>query len=408
MLEKVVVLIYDGLGDRPISEFGGKTPLEYADTPNFDKLAQNSICGMMHTLGRGLRPGSDTAHLAIFGYDISKYYPGRGPIEIAGLGIDLEDGDVALRGNMATVDENMIIKDRRAGRIADTSPFTELLDGMEIDGIKFIVKAGTGHRAGVVLRGKGLSSAIIDADPHREGKSIIKVVPTDGTPEAKFTAEVLNKFLSKAHEILKNHKLNKDRIAQGKLAANHLLVRGAGQYKAMPKFKEKYGLSACCIAGGGLYKGVGAFLGMEIIDIAGATAMPDTDIKAKFSAALEKLKTYDFVFVHVKATDTLAHDGNFEGKKEFIEKADDAMKLWFDLPKNTLLIVTGDHSTACEFKDHVAEPIPIMFYGASVRVDDVMEFNERACAKGGLGFMTGMDIMPEVMNLLGRAHLIGA
>ena len=304
--------------------------------------------------------------------------------------------------------KNMIIKDRRAGRIGDTSPFTELLDGMQIDGIKFIVKAGTGHRAGIVMRGKGLSSAIIDADPHKTEKPTRKVTSVDDTAEAKFTADVLNKFLAKAHEILNNHELNRKRIADGKLPANYLLVRGAGQYKSLPKFKEKYALSACCIAGGGLYKSIGAFLGMDIIDVPGATAMPDTDIKAKFNMALEKLKDYDFAFVHVKATDTLAHDGNFEGKKEFIEKADEAMKIWFDLPRETLLIVTGDHSTSCEFKDHIAQPIPIMFYGAGVRVDDVTEFNERTCVKGGLGFITGMDIMPEVMNLMGLSHLIGA
>jgi len=408
MIEKILIVISDGLGDRPIKELDNKTPLEAADTKHLDRLASGSECGLMYTLGRGFVPGSDTAHLAIMGYERDKYYFGRGPIEVAGLGLELRHGDVALRGNMGTVDENMMIVDRRAGRIRDTAPFTQALDGMEVDGVTFIVKPGTAHRAGVIMRGEGLSDAVIDADPHKPDMPIREVTATNDSKEARRTADVLNKFLAKAHEVLKGHPENKIRIEGGEPAANYLLVRGAGQYGEVPDFKERYNLSSCCVAGGGLYKGIGAYLGMKVIDVPGATALPDTDIEAKFKTALKKLNEFDFVFTHVKAADSLGEDGNFEGKRDFIAKIDGAAKLLLDLPDTTLLIFTADHSTPCMQKSHSGDPVPIMFRGAGVRIDAVTQFGERACAGGGLGIIDGRDVMPQVMNLMNRLPLVGA
>ena len=407
-VNKVLFLIFDGLGDRPIKEFGYKTPLEAANTPNFDRIASKSICGLSNALGRGVRPGSDVSHLAIFGYPMDEYYTGRGPIEVAGLGIRLQHGDVAFRGNFGTVDENWNILDRRAGRIRVVDEFAAAIDGLVIDGVQVIVKPGTAHRAGVVFRGKGLSANVSDADPHEEGKPVLNVVPKDDTAEAAFTASVINKFMRKSYEILDALDSNKKRSADGEFPANFLLLRGAGMYPTMPTFEEKYGLKACCIAGGGLYKGIGAFLGMDLIDVEGATALPDSNIRNKFIAAKKALEEYDFVFTHVKATDSLAEDGNARGKKDFIEKCDIAAEELVDLPDNVLLVVTADHSTACELKAHSADPVPIMFCSSHVRVDSVNEFNERAFVSGGFGRAVGADIMPEVMNIMGKLHLIGA
>lgn len=407
MLKRVIMVICDGLGDRLIPEFNYQTPLEAAKTPNLDKLAQASECGLMHTLGRGRTPGSDTAHLTIFGYDIRTSYSGRGPIEVAGLGMKLKGGDVALRGNMGTVVDGKIT-DRRAGRIRVVTPLCEAIDGMEIDGVTFVVKPGTAHRAGVIMRGEGLSDAIIDADPHVPDVPIREVTPTDNSPEAKKTAAVLNKFLAKSHEVLNDHPFNKERIAEGNLPGNYLLVRGAGQYKHVESFKERYDLTSCCIAGGGLYKGVGAFLGMDILNVPGATALPDTDVEAKFRKAIESQAKYDFIFVHVKATDSLAEDGNWQGKKEFIEKIDRAVPILDGRTDDTLLVWTADHSTACEMKAHSADPVPILFNGGAVRRDKVESFGERAFAEGGLGYIVGLDVMPQVQNILGKLHLVGA
>ncbi len=410
MLKKALIIICDGLGDRPIKKLQNRTPLEAANSPNLDNLAAQSECGMMHTLGREFVPGSDVAHLAIMGYNpISKYYSGRGTIEVAGIGMELRKGDVALRGNFGTVEEgSLIIKDRRAGRIRVVEPLTKELDGIEIGNVKFLVKPGTAHRAGIIMRGEGLSNDIIDSDPHENNIPVRTVTPTDNTPEASHTAEILNQFLEKAHNILKNHQFNKERIRKNKNEANYLLVRGAGQYKEVPTFKERFDLSACCIAGGGLYKGIGAFLGMDVINVPGATGLPDTDIQAKFTMAINTLEKYNFVFVHVKAADSLGEDGDYVGKTDFIEKIDQAMISFNKLPDETLIIVTADHSTPSELRHHSGDPVPIMFSGQGVRVDKTCAFNERACADGGLGFIEGKDVIPHIRNLLDILPFKGA
>lgn len=408
-MDKVMLIVMDGLGDRPIKELGGLTPLEKARTPNLDKLAERGITGIMNALGVGQRPGSDTSHLAILGYEIDKYYSGRGPIEVSGLGMRLEHGDVALRGNLGTVDDNLVVIDRRAGRVSDTTPFVKVLDGLTQDGVSLIIRPGTGHRAGIILRGPGLSSAISDNDPHEVGVPIHPVKPLDDTPEAAFTAKVLNALLAQAHEILKKLPLNQERVAEGLLPANYLLARGAGFYKKIAPFPERYGLKAAVIAGGGLYKGIGAFTGMEVLNVAGATGLPDTNLEAKFRAALDALRgPYDFVLVHIKPTDTYSEDGNFQGKVEFIEKIDRAVALLLDIPDNILLVLTADHSTPCVLKQHSGDPVPIMMVGNGVRTDAVASFGERSCAHGGLGRLLGLMVMPEIINLLGRSPLIGA
>ncbi len=406
-MDKAMLIVMDGLGDRPLKELGDLTPLEAAHTPNLDALATRGVCGIMNAIGIGQRPGSDTSHLTILGYDLEKYYTGRGTIEVAGLGMELEEGDVALRGNLGTVDDRGIVVDRRAGRITDTGPFVQDLDGMTHAGVTLLVRPGTGHRAGIILRGPGLYSRISDNDPHEVGVKVQEVLPLDGSQEAMFTAKVLNHFLAEAHKVLKNNPLNQERLKQGKPAANYLLARGAGYYKKIPSFQDRYGLRGCTIAGGGLYKGIGAFTGMDVLKVAGATGLPDTDIAAKFRAGLNALEgAYDFAFVHIKATDTFGEDGNFKGKRDFINRIDEAAALLLEAP--FVLAVTADHSTPCALKKHSGDPVPLMMIGQGrVRTDAVTAFGERACARGGMGRLTGLQVMPEIINLLGLAHLIG-
>ena len=412
MIKKVLLIIIDGLGDRLIKEFGNKTPLEAAKTPNLDMIAKKSLCGTMCALGRGIRPGSDTSHLQILGYDPNIYYTGRGPIEVAGIGFELQSGDIAFRGNFGTIDDDWNIVDRRAGRITDVSKFAKAIDGIVIDGVKFIVKPATAHRAGVVLRGKGLSANITDNDPHVAGKKVLKVLPKDETKEAYFTAEVINKFMKKSHEILKELEINKERKLNNKLEANFLLLRGSGIYpNNLEKFDTKFNnKKSACIAGGGLYKGIGAYLGMDIINVKGATALPNTNLDNKFKTAVNLLNNEinDFVFLHIKPTDSLGEDGNPIGKRDFIEKIDNSIKVLKDLDEETLIVITADHSTPCELKQHSADPVPIMICGSGVRADDVKNFGERSCTKGGLGFIEGKDVMPIILDIQGKLKLIGA
>lgn len=401
-MKKIIFVILDGLGGRPVEKFDGKTSLEAAETPNLDRMAREGITGMIDVLGKGVRPDSDTAHLTLFGYNLDRYYPGRGPIEALGIKMELEEGDVALRANLGTVDENLIVVDRRAGRIESTKPFVEKVDGTEIEGIKFIIRPGTGHRAALVLRGKGLSDEITNGDPHKVEEGVLRIKPKNSSEEAKFTAEVLNRFLDKAHHILRDCELNKERLKKGKYPGNYLLVRGAGEYKKIPTFEEKWGTKACCVAGAGLYKGLGYLTGMEVLEVEGATGLPNTDVQAKFTAARDSLekKGFDLAFVHVKPPDNLAEDGNCQGKKEFIEKIDRAAEVL--LNSNALVAVTGDHSTPCVLKDHSGDPVPILIWGEGK--DQVMEFGETACKKGGLGRFEGKEEMEKVMELAGRTQ----
>jgi len=402
---KILLIIIDGLGDAAVPELGNKTPLEAAKIPNLDFFAKNGICGLVEPFKFEWQdsPKSDTCHLALLGYEPPKYYLGRGVYEAAGIGMNIKEGDVAFRVNFATVDENLKIIDRRAGRISKTEQLIKALQGIEIDGVQFLIKKSYGHRAGLILRSltddvKHLSAKISDGDPHKAGVKVKEILPLDKSAKAKFTAEVLNKFLEKTHLILKERSLNKEREKQGLLPANCLLLRGAGQFKKISSFKEKYNLKAGCIAGGGLYKGIAKILGMDLIRVKGATGLPNTNLKGKILAANAALKKFDFVFVHIKAADSLAEDGNFLGKKDFIERIDRNLKPLLNL-ENTLIVVTGDHSTCSILKRHCQEPIPILIFGPGIDTDGVEEFSERACRKGKLGTIKQFGVMEKILKL---------
>ncbi len=441
-MTKIIFIIIDGLGDSPIPELGNKTPLEAAKTANLDFLARQGVCGLINPFKFDWQeePKSDTCHLASFGYEPEKYYLGRGVYEAFGIGVELQKGDIAMRANFATINpvrnftspvnfsknfeskisnginDGLKVVDRRAGRIEATQPLVDSLSGIEIEGVKFLLFKSYGHRAVLVMRGSNLSAEISDSDPKKEGENLKKVIAKRELPEAMFTADVLNKYLLQVFQILKNHPLNLERVKQGLLPANCILTRGAGCFKETISFKEKYGLRACCIAGGALYKGIGRILGMDLIEVEGATGFKNTNLKGKILAAknafhpvksakggaakpqFNRVKDYDFVFLHIKAADSLAEDGNFLGKKEFIEKIDENLKPLLCL-KNSLIIVTGDHSTCCNFKKHCLEPFPVLIAGPGIKSDEVENFSESACQKGRLGQFEQLGLMPRILGL---------
>lgn len=407
---KIILIIIDGLGDEPIPALGNKTPLEAAKTAHLDFLAKNGICGAVEPFKFPWQefPESDTCHLALFGYSPAKYHLGRGVYEAAGIGMNMKEGDVALRVNFANVDDNLEIINRRAGRISDTEELIKALQGIEIDGVQFLIKKSYGHRAGLILRCltpgvKHLTAKISDGDPHKVGARVRQILPLDKSAEAEFTAEVLNKFLEKAHLILKNHSLNKERERQGLLSANFLLLRRAGQFRETPSFKEKYNLKAGCVAGGGMYKGIAKILGMNLIRTKGATGLPNTSLKGKILAAKNALKSYDFVFLHIKAADSLAEDGNFFGKKDFIEKIDENLKPLLAL-KNTLIAVTADHSTCSLLKRHCSRPAPLLIFGNGK--NGVEKFSEKDCENGKLGIIKQINMMEKILKYAQIKHSI--
>lgn len=401
----------DGLGDRPISEFGGQTPLEYAKTPNMDKLASLGMNGLLHVIAPGVTPGSDTAHLALFGVDPYEYYTGRGPFEAAGIGLVVKEGDIAFRTNFATINPEGVITDRRAGRIREgTDQLAKLFEGLEIDGIEILLEAGTEHRAALILRGDGLSDQVSENDPHVERKEPLEFKPLDETPEAEKTARVLTSFVMKARTLLNNAELNKKRVEEDLLPANYLLIRGAGKVPKLPNFEEEYCLETACIAGGGLYKGVGRMLGMHIIEDSRMSGGTTTDLSAKFEITHNALNDYDFVFTHVKGTDNYSHDGKYKEKSEFIERVD--KELYRFLPENyegdLVIMITGDHSTPCSFKDHSADPVPILIYSPDCRRDKVEKFGESYAVDGSLGHILGKHIMGIALNEMRLVRKFGA
>ncbi|MCG3217514.1 MAG: 2,3-bisphosphoglycerate-independent phosphoglycerate mutase, partial [Candidatus Heimdallarchaeota archaeon] len=355
---KTVFFIADGMADLPCMELNGLTPLEAAKTPNMDLIAKKGISGLMDIIKPGTVPGSDVAHLALFGLDPYEYYTGRGPFEAAGLGLDVYPGDIAARVNFATRNADGIVIDRRAGRIREgTAELANLLDGLEIDGVKILFKAGSEHRSALILRGRGLSDRIQSNDPKKEGKPFYEVKALEDTDSAKKTVNIIKKLIKIAEEKFLSAEVNKRRVEANQLLANTLLIRGFGQAPHIPSFLQRTNMKSVCVAGGGLYKGVAALLGMDVIDVPGATGGVTSDIEMKVKYAIEALDSYDFVFLHIKGTDNYGHDGNALGKKEFIEKIDKVIEPLVKVcERGDLVVITSDHSTPCIAKDHTADP----------------------------------------------------
>lgn len=405
---RILLVVLDGLGDRPIKDLGDKTPLQVAATENLDWFAANGASGLLDPIAPGVCPGSDTSHLALLGYDPETVYTGRGPFEAAGVGIDMKPGDVAFRANWATVDLGWRIMDRRAGRIREGTDRLAASLNVLIDDVDVLCRAGTEHRAALVFRGPGLDPRVTDTDPHAERA---RVLPAKALhPDAEKTARILTEFQKQAHGILVKHEVNKERVGASKPPANMILTRGAGVFPHLSMFGAKYEMSAAAIAGVALIKGICRSVGLEGIDVPGATGGLDSDFAAKARAAAEALTTKDFVFVSVKAPDLCGHDGKAMDKVEVLERIDKQMfgHLRGHILPDTILAVTGDHSTPCERRDHSGDPVPLLVFGEGVRIDGTKAFDEMSAMHGGLGRLRGRDLMPLLLDLADRSSKYGA
>ncbi len=404
----ILLVIVDGMPDRPIN---GKTPLSVAKKPNMDKIAELGINGIMDTIAPGIRPGSDTSHLALLGYDPHKYYTGRGPFEAAGVGIDVKPGDVAFRVNFATVKGegsifDKVVVDRRAGRIENTEELIKAIKEEVKLPVEYELKRATGHRAAFVLRGVE-SHEVTDTDPKKIGAKVKVCKPLND--KATKVAEIVNEFMQKAHEVLERHPLNEEREKKGLPKANAILLRGAGVVPKIESFKDKFGLNLAVISATALIKGVGKMVGGKLIDVKGATGNRFTNIEAKVDSAIKALKDFDVVLLHFKATDELGHDGDFNGKKEFIEKLDMYFSKFLELDYDEVcLIITSDHSTPVSVREHTADPVPVAILNNSVRRDDVKIFSEFEAYKGGLCRIRGLDLLNIARDLLNLIEKFGA
>ncbi len=394
---KIFLIVLDGLGGLPVKDH--KTELELAQTPNLDKLAKESALGMHLPVDFGITPGSGPGHLGLFGYDPLKYEIGRGVLEALGLGLEVRETDIAIRGNYATVEYvrgKPVVKDRRAGRISteENKRITKRIQEelKEIDGVEVIVAPGMEHRLAIVLRfpeplPEG-SDLINDTDPQAVGREPLE--PSGKTPQAQKVAQVVKKFLNKVSQILRNQE-----------RANYILLRGFAQKPRIPTMEDRFGIKSCCIAVYPMYKGLASLVGMELIKFDGS------DIKSQIEALSKVKNDYDFFFVHIKKTDSHGEDGNWKGKVSVIEEFDKHLPLFLEL-NPSVLAITGDHSTPSKLKGHSWHPVPLLIRSPYVLGGTSDRFTERECLKGELGILPATKIINLLLANALRLKKFGA
>jgi 2,3-bisphosphoglycerate-independent phosphoglycerate mutase len=419
---KLVYVLLDGIGDLPHSSLNNLTPLEAAYTPNLDTLARNGAMGSVISVGKGIAPQSDIAVFNMLGYNFKDgSYVGRGVIESIGSNIDFREGDLALRGNFATVDDNLKIVDRRAGRVISAEEAKSVCTTLS-DNITFSDKGGSvtleptiAHRVVIRFRHSKmkLSDNITNTDPAYDkvdGMGIAKAVnnqdlyiqesrPQEDTEQAKIAARMLNEFTIQVVQLLRDHPINRTRVAAGKKPMNCILARDSGnRYPNVEPINKMYNMSIGGIVDMPVEIGIAKVLGIKMFQ-AGDTV----DYEKKAKVAADSLKSVNIIYVHIKGPDEFGHDGNARGKKKNIEDID---RLFFgtlmqELNKmDTAIVISGDHSTPCIKKGHSDDPVPLLVSGSRVKQDGSARFTENYAKRGRLGLLLGADVLPTAIKLV--------
>jgi len=390
---KIVLLVLDGLGDLPDPAQSGRTPLEAARTPNLDRVAPAAALGRLLPVAPGITPGSGPGHLALFGYDPVETTVGRGVLEALGAGMELQPGDIAARANFCTVDGAGLVTDRRAGRIP-TEMCARLVERLQqgigrLEDVEVLLRAGKGHRFVAVLRGPGLAGDVSDADPHREGEPIPRAAARAGGGAAEKAARIVNAFVGRAREILRDEH-----------PANATLVRGLSARPHLDGYAERYRLRAAAIAGYPMYRGVAQLAGMSVVP---AGESPSDAVEV----ARARWTDYDFFFIHVKGTDMAGEDGDFRAKVGVIEEVDRALPGLLGLEPD-VLCVTGDHSTPVLARGHSWHPVPVLIRARLCGADGAERFHERSARAGSLGVIPSRHLMALLLANAGRLDKFGA
>ncbi|MGB9959106.1 MAG: 2,3-bisphosphoglycerate-independent phosphoglycerate mutase [Candidatus Bathyarchaeales archaeon] len=411
---KLLLIIGDGMADRPLKELSYSTPLEAAKPQNMNMLASNGISGLLYAVAPGIVPGSDVANLSILGYDPYKDYTGRGCFEAVGAGIELKEGDLAFRCNFATINDNFIVVDERAGRIHDdeADELEKELQKIRLrttSDIQVVFRHTIGFKGAMVLRGENLCLEV-EAPMPKAGLKADAIKPKDKTLEAEKTANALNEFIRETHRKLKNHPINKKREKEGLPKANAVIPWGGGKKPNLKSLNEKYELKGACVAAVSLIKGMCRLAGMNVIHVPEATGDINTNTMAKADAALKALKNHDFVMVHVEGPDEASHEGDVKGKIIIIRKIDSMVGRILEhiSLEETCVTLLADHTTSTKLRKHTADPTPITIAGAEVIKDEVSRYSEREAYKGRLGHIRGKHVMPILLNLIGRTAKFGA
>jgi 2,3-bisphosphoglycerate-independent phosphoglycerate mutase len=424
-VRKLLYVCLDGLGDDPIPEFDGRTPLEAAPTPALDHLARRGRTGLVTTVGEGIAPESDIAVFAILGYDPRDEHPGRGVVEAVGSDMEFADGDLAYRVNFATCDWPTIV-DRRVGRDLTSEEAqalaTEVGERLRLPGATFTLRPTLEHRGVLTIQASGapLSAEVTNTDPayRKEGSlgvalesfepTVARCEPLKDTEAARHAAELTNRFVEESAKILDASEVNEKRRAAGKLAGNLILTRDGGDHLPhLQEIRSRFGLTWGCFVEMPVERGISRMLGMSPVDAPRLHVDTPSDVAVEEYAswaglAVEALEGYDALYVHIKGPDVPSHDGRAEDKRAVIGAIDAGffagVLTGVDL-SSTLIAVTADHATSCARKAHTAEPVPLLLSGSGVTSDGSESFGERSCADGSLGHLMGTQILPRLIEL---------
>jgi 2,3-bisphosphoglycerate-independent phosphoglycerate mutase len=414
------------MGDLPLKELNNLTPLEYAHTPNMDSLAKNGKTGLMYTVQKGFAPESDVAVISLLGYDPFKYSPGRGIIEVVAAGLKVENGDLALRCNFATLGQSKEILDRRVARTLTTQEAQDLSEEankrvkLKSSEASFQFKNTIGHRAVLLIKNQdhSLSSKISNSDPAykivkglgvaqtKVEMKLKKCKPLEESKAAKISANLVNEFIEKTHETWENHPINNKRTKEGKLKANVVLTRDAGHL--LPNFfniNKKYNVNFAALADMHAEKGIAQLVGMSATLLPPPSADLEHDYKIRVKKLLETLCNHNCVYIHLKGPDEPAHDGDCYKKTKIISAIDKYFigpllnKISVD---NYVICITSDHATPCSLKVHSDTPVPVLISGGMVSDSTKKQkFSERDCKKGSLGIITaGYNLLPKLIQYL--------
>ena len=417
----IIYVLLDGVGDLPHPDLEGKTPLEAANTPNLDKIAKNGSIGQVISVGKGIAPESDIAVFNMLGYKfLHSDYVGRGVIEAIGVGIDFKDGDLALRGNFSTLNDEGTIIDRRAGRHIEREDVKEIAKEIE-NKINFsytnssvVVAPTIGHRVTVRIRTDGinLSSEITNTDPayaRVDGMGVAKAVgdfmriekcfPLEESESSKITANLVNEFTEQSLQIMKESPINQKRGEANKKKLSCILLRDAGnKYPDVTPINEKYSMKFSCIVDMPVELGISDVLKMKAFEAGGLT-----DYEEKARVAAKAMETQNAIYVHLKGPDEFGHDGDAIGKTKNIEEID--RRFFKTLLENidsskVAILISADHSTPCINKGHSDDPVPVLVSGDFLKKDGTTRMTEEQAKKGSIGLLQGAEVVSTALNLI--------
>ena len=401
---KHIIILGDGMADHPLPQLGGRTLLQAAHTPWMDLLARQGRNGRLVTVAPGFHPGSEVANMSVLGYDLPTVYEGRGPLEAASIGVDLAPGDMAMRCNLVCL-EGDLLKNHSAGHITTEEADTLIRFLQERLGDERVhFYTGVQYRHLLVIRG---GDKRLDCTPPHDVplQPWRPLLPKAECPEAQQTADLLDTLILRSQDLLRDHPLNKQRIAQGKDPANSIWPWSPGYRPQMEPFSARFPQvrSGAVITAVDLIRGIGRYAGLRRIDVPGATGLYDTNYEGKVRAALDALRTDDLVYLHIEASDEAGHEGDIALKRQTIEDLDsrvvgpiyEAVKDW---PEPVAIAVLPDHPTPCEVRTHTAEPVPFLIWHPGIEPDAVQTFDEVAACDGAYGLLREDGFIREFMK----------